>query len=87
MENTDIEKVNELYQFLTGEKIPEGMQIVKNHRPKMSGKQAFTIIWFLQEHLRVLPDNFERCDVCEEIYDSYSEGGRKHNQFRCGSCY
>jgi hypothetical protein len=66
------EQVQELMDMLTGEGLPEGM--IMSNQPKLNTGSAFSIIWFLQEHLGVIPDNFEKCSVCNRIYDSYSEG-------------
>ena len=72
--DTDLEKIQEFYRFLTGEEIPKCMSFQRGHAPKMSEKKAFSIIWYLQEHLSILPDTIERCSVCGELFDSYSEG-------------
>ena len=72
--DNDLKKVREFYRFLTGEEIPKCMSFTRGHAPKMSEKKAFSIIWYLQEHLSILPDTIERCDVCGELYDSNSEG-------------
>lgn len=69
----DLEWINEFYSFLQGE-MPEGTTISNGHKPKMSSKKANTIIWYLQEHLRILPDNIEKCSSCDELYDSNSGG-------------
>ncbi len=67
-----IEDVNGLLEMLTGGALPEGM--IMDSQPRLSRKEAFGIIWFLQEHLGILPDNFEMCEVCEQLFDSHSEG-------------
>lgn len=69
----DLEWINELYEFLQGGEVP-GISIGRGYKPKMSDKKANTIIWYLQEHLRILPDNIERCDNCGELYDSNCSG-------------
>lgn len=66
-----IDEVRELYEFLQG-RVPNSLTI--KHPPKLSKKRAFLIIWYLQEYFRILPDHFEQCSVCGELYDSYSEG-------------
>ena len=65
------DKIDEFYKFLKGEELPEGMSI---KTPKLSPDLAFTVIWFLQEHLQVLPDNIEQCDGCKELFDTESSG-------------
>lgn len=73
-EDSDLEKLNEFYRFLTGEEMPEKISIGRGHAPKMSEKKAFSIIWYLQEHLSIFPDTIERCSVCGELFDTNSEG-------------
>lgn len=86
--DSDIEKVNEFYRFLTGEEIPDGISIARGHKPKMSEKKAFSIIWFLQEHLSIFPDTIERCSVCGELFDTNSEGiyWETKGKHYCGGC-
>lgn len=77
---TDLQWIEEFYEFLKGE-LPEEMEM--KNRPKLSGKTAFNIIWYLQEHFSILPDHIERCDICGTLYDSdnsghYSELTMKH---------
>ena len=69
----DIKWIEELYNFLQGE-IPEGMHLSRGHKPQMSQKKAFAIIWYLQEHFPLLPDHIEMCYNCGELFDAYSEG-------------
>jgi hypothetical protein len=69
----DLEWINEFYEFLQG-KIPKEISMVNGHKPKMTAKKANSIIWYLQEHLRILPDNIEKCSSCDELYDSNSGG-------------
>ena len=62
---------DELFQFLKGEKLPEGYYC---KMPRLKPNMAFTVIWFLQEHMHCLPDNIETCQACNELFDSHSEG-------------
>jgi len=84
---TDLEWMDEFYKFLQGE-VPEKISIGRGHQPKLSDKKANTIIWYLQEHMRVLPDNIEKCDNCKELFDSYSEGiyWETKGKHYCGGC-
>ena len=66
------DKVNELFEFLTDGKVPEGV-IIKS-KPKLSPNKAWNLTWFLQEITHCLPDHIERCDVCGGLYDSNQEG-------------
>ena len=63
--------IDELFRFLKGEKLPEGTHC---KMPKLKPKLAFTVIWFLQEHMHCLPDNIEQCQGCEDLFDTDSEG-------------
>lgn len=78
-----IKRVKELYEFLQGA-LPEGMEMTL--RPKLSERKAFNIIWFLQEYMDLIPDRFERCCRCGEIYDSWDEGDRKGDSNYCMGC-
>lgn len=81
----DLESINRFYEFLQGEK-PEGMKLLS--QPKMTPKQAFSIIYFLQENLYIFPDTIEKCSVCNKLYDTDSEGiyWESKGKFYCGSC-
>lgn len=68
---TDLKWVNEFYEFLQGN-VPEG--ITTRPKIKLTKKQAFSIIWYLQEKFPVIPDHIEQCYTCGELYDSYSQG-------------
>lgn len=79
--------VDEFYRFLQGES-PEGMAVGKHGQPRLTQKKAFTIVWYLQEHLRVLPAHIERCDNCGELFDSHCDGihWESKSKFYCGGC-
>jgi len=83
----DLEWIDEFYHFLQGE-MPDGMQCGNGRTPKLSEKKAFTIIWYLQEHMRILPDNIKRCDSCGELFDDWSEGiyWETKGKHYCGAC-
>ena len=70
----EITQIQELMDMLTGKRLPKGMSIPDDERPHLSPKQAFAVVWFLQEQTLVLPDNFEQCHVCLEVFDAHSEG-------------
>ena len=84
---TDIEWINEFYDFLQGFE-PHGMILPRGHKPKMSAKKAFSIIWYLQEQFPILPDRIEKCSNCDCLYDTWSEGlyWETKNKFFCGNC-
>lgn len=73
-----VDKVTELYDYLCGGDMPEG---VTCWQPKMSRKHAFSVIWFLQEITRCLPDHIENCQGCDALFDSDSEGYRLDDQY------
>ncbi len=68
----DLEQTKELYEFLKGE-IPERF-IFKTWKPKLSEDEAFTVIYVLQEKFHLIPDHFEQCKRCKEIFDMECEG-------------
>lgn len=71
---TDREWIEEFYEFLL-ENPPDDIHLTDEIPAlNLSQKQAWRIIWYLQEHFPILPDNFERCDECGYIYDAKSEG-------------
>ena len=72
MKKLTLESVEELMEMLTGGDLPDGMTM--NDQPKLSRDSAFSVVWYLQEHLRIIPDNYELCVVCGELYDSYRGG-------------
>jgi len=81
------EWIKEFYEFLQGKKI-DGIQTPSHCTPKLTEKKAYTVIWYLQEHLRILPSNIERCNNCGELFDSDGEGiywETKGNHY-CGGC-
>lgn len=83
----DEQWITEFFEFLQG-KQPEGMCISTAHAPRLSPKKAFSIIWYLQEHMRVLPSNIEKCWSCGNLYNSNAEGLYWESKGRhyCGSC-
>ena len=79
-ENEEIfPKVCEFYDFLLGLSVPEGFTL--KHKPKLSAEEAFSVIYLLQEHLHILPDSFEKCDGCDELFDSDREGYYLDDQY------
>lgn len=84
-----LEIVEELFRLLTEHEIPEGWTI-PDLPPKMTGKQAFALIWYLQEGTRCFPDHIEHCESCDHIGDSWSENFEyveSKGQRLCESCY
>ena len=69
-----LEEVEELYDMLTGNRLPEGMEIPDGERPDLGPKQAFAVIWFLQERMGLLPDHYEQCETCLALFDTWETG-------------
>lgn len=65
------EDIEKLYQFLQGDVPPE---LTLDHPPKLTSEEAFSIIYYLQEIMGLLPDRYDRCRECGDLYDSYTEG-------------
>lgn len=66
-----LEQAQELLDFLRDGEIPEGFHL-PFMPPKMSSQQASAIIYILQEHIHILPDNYELCDDCKQMYDTWN---------------
>lgn len=83
----DQEWLEEFHDFLQG-KLPKGMSLGEGHEVQLSPDQAMSVIWYLQEHLPVFPDNIEMCDDCKGLYDSDCEGSyyEIEGKHYCGSC-
>ncbi|MCQ9638626.1 hypothetical protein MP478_04425 [Chryseobacterium sp. WG14] len=87
-ELSDIEWVEEFYNFLQG-KMPQSIEL--KTPPDLTTDQAFSIVWYLQEHFPLLPDNIEQCDNCKTLFDSfleghYSEEGNEIGHHFCSAC-
>ena len=82
-----LEQVEMLYEFLQG-RPPAGVSTVAREQPKLSPRQAFAVIWFLQEKLGLLPDTIERCCSCNELFDTDSSGWYVERLYRhyCDDC-
>ena len=68
----ELEQIQAFMDMLTGESLPDGMIMAR--QPHLSRQEAFSVVWFLQEHLRVLPDHYEICHVCAELFDARRGG-------------
>lgn len=88
-EPTDLEFVETLFAFLQGD-VPDGIYLEATEVPSLTAEQAWTTIWYLQNTYRQVPDRIERCEICGELYDAWSEGacldyGDSPYHF-CGNC-
>lgn len=79
-------EAREFYAFLQGGPVPKGFTI--RARPRLTRNAAFSVIYVLQERYRLIPDNFEACATCDEIFDTHEGGGRnqKSGKFYCDTC-
>ena len=68
-----LKQMHEFFQFLQGT-IPREIKLPKKHILHLTPDQAFLIIWYLQEHLPIIPENFEFCYGCKRIFDTNDEG-------------
>jgi hypothetical protein len=80
VESTTIEQVQEFYEFLQGNrketicKLGSKITWKQEDMPKLSQEQAFAIIYYLQEALYILPDHYEKCKKCGDLFDSENDG-------------
>lgn len=98
----NVEQTKELYNFLRGESEvnitnkevefeinKSKFYTKKSHLPRMTDEQAFLVIYILQEAYRsekFIPDHYEVCSQCGELYDSELEGGIAGEDLRCDVC-
>jgi hypothetical protein len=68
-----LEQTQEIFDFLQG-KIPDGYKIPRKKIPKLNAEQAWTVLWYLQNLYWQPTDSIERCDVCEQLYNTWAEG-------------
>ena len=94
MKNKDMneEQVQEFMDILTGKSMPD--EIITENSFSLSQKgvgftsslslsqeDAFFIVWVLQEHYGIIPDNFEKCDRCDVIFDTHNSGYYLDDQY------
>lgn len=84
---SDLEWIDEFYEFLQGE-VPDEITLSSHNKPKLTQKKAFAIIWYLQEHFPLLPDQIEMCGNCGNLFDSDSGGiyWESRGKSYCDSC-
>lgn len=82
-EGLTLEHVKALYEFLQGKPV-KGVYI--KPAPKLSSRRAFDVIYFLQEYLGIIPDIFDRCCSCGDMYNSEAEGTYYRNSHYCDGC-
>ena len=78
----DETEVQDFLDFLMGKYMPQNLYM--KNPPKLTANMAFKIIYYMQEILGVLPDKFEMCKTCKQIYDSENGGSLKDRH--CDYC-
>lgn len=81
-----LDEARKFYAFLQGGPVPDGFTI--RARPRLGRNAAFSIIYVLQEKHRLIPDTFEQCVSCHELFDSAESGdyNEKSGKHYCDSC-
>lgn len=64
--------VQELFAMLTGGEVAGDLRL--QAQPKLSSESAFSVIYFLQERMRLIEDHYELCQECWTVYDSEESG-------------
>lgn len=72
-----LDQANKIYEYLQGN-LPEGFTCFA---PKLKPKQAFSVLWFLQEGAHCIVDHIEQCRECLDLFDSDSEGFYLDDQY------
>lgn len=93
------DETKKLYDFLRGEGnvsinslkdvfLPDyNIWTQKSHLPNLTDEQAFLVIYVLQEVYGLIPDTYEQCSHCGELYDSDEEGQCYEDENYCDGCY
>lgn len=63
----NLDLIIELFEFLQGKEVEH---FTLKRRPKLTKNQAFTVIYYLQERMGLIPDKYEFCDGCHELFDA-----------------
>jgi hypothetical protein len=71
MSKITLEQTQKLFDMLQGGEL-DGMTLAE--QPKLSARAAFSVIYYLQEELGIIPDTYEACAVCGELYDADCDG-------------
>lgn len=79
----DFENTKLFYEVLQGE-LPEKFPI-KHSDLKLTPEQAFDVIYLLQEYFNAIPDVFEQCYRCKELYDA-DYGGNHYDNVGINLC-
>jgi hypothetical protein len=71
MNELTIEQVQEFYDYLKGEFMPNEFIIESQ---KLSKNKAQSILYILQEYFHIMPNTFEICENCDNLFDTGNEG-------------
>lgn len=72
IESIEEEAVQMFFEFLQGTNCPE--KLTPKNQPHLTAEEAFSVIYYLQEVMEILPDKYEMCRKCGCIYDTYAGG-------------
>lgn len=72
MSEVTLDEVGDFVEMLTGKSLPEDM--VMPDQPHLTRRQAFSVVWYLQVHLSIIPDHYEMCDICKSLFDTHCGG-------------
>lgn len=64
--------IQQFYEFLQGKMHPD--KINAENVPNLTKEQAWHVIYCMQEYFGIFDDRFERCKICDHIYDSDAGG-------------
>ncbi len=64
--------IEQFFEMLKGGNLPQG--ILMTDQPTLNTREAFSILWYIQEHLGLLDSRYELCDNCESLFNSHSQG-------------
>lgn len=71
-----LQQTQEFFDFLQGT-VPESIHLGRGEKLRLTRKQAFNVIWYLQERLGIIPSRYEMCHRrgCDsDLFDTYGEG-------------
>ncbi len=69
MTEPTLEQIQEFFDVLTTGEPPEDWRL--SNLLKLTPRQAFTVVYLMQEQLGIVPDHYELCSVCDELFDTH----------------
>ena len=80
-----LDQVEDLVKMLIGHDVED---VYLAHQPQLTRRQAFSVVYYLQEILCIIPDHYEMCGECDGIFDDRYGGGTRQgdNAQLCESC-